>query len=123
MLVLGARIQEVKWQAADITLQLIPLASDVDQRFVEQTTHEVRDEEGKLVALKRDPAAYAKLVGRHCIKGWTGKVVDPEGHPVEFSAEAIDEFMMIEPAQEFVFSRVKSLAMHLHEERAAAKKD
>lgn len=122
MLVVGAHIQKVKWPEANIVLDLLPLTEDVDQGFVEQTISEVRDDDGKLISVKRDSAEYARLVGRHCIKGWSG-VVDAEKKPLKCTPEAIGEFMMIEPAQVFVFGKVKSLSMHLHEEKNAAKKD
>ncbi len=50
-------------------------------------------------------------------------MADADGNPVPCSPENIDQFMLIEKAQEFVFARVKSLRMHFSEEKAEAKKD
>ena len=103
----------VIWAAAGITLELLPLTEDVDAELVAETTV-YSTEEGQ-PRVKRDTAAYAQGIGRHCIKGWTG-VVDEKGKPVLCIPAAIDEFMLIEPAQDFVISKVKGLELHLAEQ-------
>ncbi len=122
MLILGAPKQEVKWVEAGVTLELIPMTEDIDQRFIRETLSEVRDDNGKLVDIKRDVVKYAQLVGRHCIKGWSG-VVNAEGGPIPCRPEAIDQFMVIDPAQAFVFSKVNGLALHIAKEVDEGKPD
>ncbi|MBI3771469.1 MAG: hypothetical protein HY272_02000 [Gammaproteobacteria bacterium] len=120
MLMLGAPKQEVKWPEAGITLELIPLPEDVDQKLVRETVIEVRDDKGKLTDVKRDVTRYAQLVGKHCIKGWSG-VVNAEREPAACTPDAIDQFMLIDVAQTFVFGKVKGLALHLANEVDDAK--
>ncbi len=115
MLVLGGVKQRVEWSDAGVWLDLVPLPEDADQRYIEQTMTEVRDDDGKLTNIHRDTARYAQLVGRHCIKDWGG-VVDADGQPVACTPEAIDDLMRISQAQEFVFSRVKGLALYRRQE-------
>ena len=122
MLVLGGVKQRVHWQEAGIWLDLVPLPDDVDQRLAQETMTEHRDDEGRLVRIERDATRYAQLVGRHCIKAWGG-VVDANGNEVPCSPEAIDEFMRIAPAQDFVFQRIKGLALYRAQELDKAGKD
>ncbi len=132
MLYLNAGQQTVKWKEAGIELDLVPLPRDVDQALIEATTERVLDDNGRLVDIKRDVRTYAQKVGRHCIKGWRGLpdkegergpgVIDPDGNAVECTPEAVEQFMLIEPAEEFVFRKVKSLDIHLAAEVSAAKK-
>lgn len=120
MLMLGAPKQQIAWNAAGITLELVPLTEDKDQEFIRATLTEIRDKDGKLINVQRDVPRYAQLVGCYCIKGWSG-VVNAAREPVPCMPEAIDQFMLIDVAQEFVFSRVKGLALHLAQEVADAK--
>lgn len=120
MLMVGAPKQRVHWDQAGIWLDLVPLTEDRDQAFIRDTLIEVRDDKGALTNVKRDTVRYAQLVGRHCIKDWGG-VLNADKQPLECTPEAIDQFMLIDPAQTFVFSRVKGLALHLADEVTAAK--
>ena len=119
MLVLDAIVRECEWKAAGITLGISPLPENVDQRFIQETTKQFTDAAGRVIRAERDTATYAQKVGNHCIKSWTG-VVNNQGDPVTLTPEAVDQFMLIEPAQQFVFARVKSLKMYLYEETQAA---
>lgn len=112
--------RELHWKAAGVYLTLIPLSQDVDQKFIEETTTQLLDEKGRLTGYKRDTAKYAQLVGRECIKGWRGPK-DNNKKPVECTPEAIDAFMLIEPAQDFVIEKVKGLELYLAEELDEAK--
>lgn len=120
MLMLGVPQQQKHWPEAGITLNLIPLPSDVDQQFVRETLTEVRDDKGNLIDIKRDIPGYAQRVGRYCIKGWAG-VVNAEREPLPCTPEAIDQFMLIEPAQNYVFAQVKGLSLYVVHEVDAAK--
>lgn len=122
MLMLGAVKQQVKWEEAGISLDLVPLEQDMDARLIEETITEVRDDAGKLMRIKRDSVAYAEGVGIACIKSWSG-VVDDSGNPVPCTVENVRRFMRIEVAQNFVFKKVKSLEMYRRDEVDAAKKD
>lgn len=122
MLILGAAKRTVAWKEAGITLDLVPLDEDVNNRLFEQTTQRVTNDAGQVVDVKRDTERYAQRVGQHCIQGWTG-VGARDGSPVECTPEHIAQFMLIEPAQAFVFARVRGLELHLHQEVDAAKKD
>lgn len=129
MFMLGPPIQTIQWTAAKIALDLIPLPEDVDRQYIKDTIKEIRDENGKVIDVERDVNRYAQLVGRHCIKGWSGLgeddpgVVDANKKPIACTPDAIDQFMLIGPAQNFVFEQVKSLALYLIEEKENAKKD
>lgn len=118
-LLLGPCVQSVVWKEANVTLDMVPLAEDVNERFVKETTKARRDEQDKIVGLDRDSARYAELVGQHCIKGWHG-VVDEKGKPVPFSEEAVARAMRIGPFQAFVFARVRGLELWLNKETEAA---
>ncbi len=115
MLVLGGIKQRVKWPAAGIWLDLVPLPEDKDQAFVQETMTEVRDDDGKLINIQRDATKYAQLVGRYCIKDW-GNVVGDGGVEAHCTPENIDDFMLIGEAQEFVFGKVKGLALYRQQE-------
>ncbi|MDH4274620.1 MAG: hypothetical protein OEW08_06250 [Gammaproteobacteria bacterium] len=119
MLVLGAIKRTVKWLQAGMELDLSPLPEDVNERLLRETTFHEIDTDGK-PKVRRDVARYAQLVGRACIKGWQG-AVDPQGALVACTPEAIDQFMLIGPAQDFVFSQVRSLALYVDAEIADAK--
>ena len=129
MFMLGPPVQAIEWTAAKIVLDLIPLPENVDRQFIKETLKEIRDEKGKVIDVERDINRYAQLVGRYCIKGWRGLdkegpgVVDANKQPIECISDAIDEFMLIGPAQNFVFEKVKGLALHVIEEKEKAKKD
>jgi len=122
MLMLGAPSQVAKWPQAGIELDLISLPEDKDQEFIAETTTEVRDEEGKLINIKRDIAKYGQLVGNYCIKGWRG-VVDRKKKPLRCTEKNINEFMLIGVAQDFVFGKIKGLSLIVIKESQAAKKD
>jgi hypothetical protein len=122
MLMLGAPPQEAKWPEAGIALDLIPLPEDKDQEFVAATITEVRDDNDKLINIKRDTPRYAQLVGNYCIKGWRG-VVDAKKKPLKCTEKNINDFMLIDVAQAFVFSKVKGLALRVIKETEEAKND
>ena len=122
MLVLGYVQTTDVWREAGIEVDLIPLDDDVDRRLLEETTREVRDENGRLIDVRRDVVRYNQLVGRHCIKGWR-RVVDAAGKPVECTPKAIDEFMTIEPAARRYVAMVKDLRLRVRDEVEQAKKD
>lgn len=119
MLYLNVGVKTVAWPQAGITLQLAPLYRGDKQRFDAMTSTIDKDEQGRALRVVHDTLRYGQLVGRQCIKGWSG-VVDPAGVPVPCTPEAIDHFMSIDPAADFVILQVESLAIHLAEERAAA---
>lgn len=119
MLYLHRPVQRVKWDAAGVTFDLIPLRTGDRQRFSTETTTLERDEAGKPARAIHDELGYAQRVGRACIKGWSG-VIGADGQPAECTPEAIDNLMAIGPAADFVVLKVEGLAIHLGEERAAA---
>lgn len=119
MLVLSDRVHTVPWPEAGVELQLVPLLEDVDQQLAEATT-ERRFEGGRLVDVRRDVSRYAQGVGRHCVKGWSG-VLDEAGEEVPCTPENVARAMLIRAFQDFVMLQVKSLSLHLAEEKAAAK--
>ena len=92
-----------------------------DQALVDETTERVIDDNGRVTDVKRDVPRYVQLVGRECIRGWEG-VTDEAGNVVDCTPEAIDEFMQIQPAREFVLGKVRGLDLWLRGETDAAKK-
>lgn len=121
MLYLHRAAQRVEWAAAGITLDLLPLRTGDRQRFDAETTSWERDAAGKPLHAVHDQLGYAQRVGRACIKGWSG-VLAADGTPATCTPEAIDDFMAIGPAADFVLLRVESLGIHLAEQTAAAGK-
>lgn len=124
MLVLIPTVQRIDWPEAGMTLDLVPLPESKDQEFVKQTMIEVRGHQGELKRMERDSVKYAELVGNHCIKGWTGVVVDPDSdEEAPCTPENINRLMAIDVAQLFVFNQIKGLSLHIKSEDEEAKKD
>lgn len=126
MLALNPPPQRCFWKGSGIYLDLIPLPEDVDQEFIANTTTHVM-KKGRIVRIERDSTKYAQLVGCYCIKRWGGVVgYDSNGdvpHEVECIDKNINEFMRIDVAQAFVFSKIKGLVLHMVKEIKKAKKD
>lgn len=122
MLILGNIRREVEWPEAGVKVVLSPLTEDVDQRLISETTREVRDNAGDLLRINRDVTSYARRVGLHCIKEWSG-ITNEAGDPTTCTPEAIEQAMLIEPFQEFIFKHVKGIAIYTVKEIEKAKKD
>lgn len=120
MLRLAITEHEVEWPEAGVTLRMVPLTSSVRTRLLDETTVRKADNKGGYADVRRDADAFARAVGLHCIKGWSG-VVDEQGNEVAFSREACERFMDIELARDFVLEQARSIDRFLYEERDAAK--
>ncbi len=124
-MLLTRQVKKVHWDAAGVTLWLAPLTADFDQRFVDECLFYQSRPDGTQVQMQ-DAYKYACLVGQHCINRWVGvQAEDDDGqlNDVECTPGNIDQFMQIEPAQNFVFSQAKGLGVWLQSEIDAAKKD
>lgn len=111
------------WKEAGVSLLMSPLTPEKDREFVDATTTYVRDDDGRVTDVKRDVREYNRLVGRECVHDWKGvvhEVAENTCEPLDFSPEALDAFMTLEPASNYVFNEAKGLGMHLVREIKAA---
>ena len=109
-----------EWKAAGIAITLVPLSTSKKEEFVKQTISQ-KEEDGKIIS-ERNNREFARLVGQHCIKDWSG-MCDDKGNEVACNPESIEIAMQIEPFEEFVFQKIHSLEMFVKKEVAEAKKD
>ncbi len=126
MIFLDSSTRDVPWEEAGIILTMVPVYSDQDQQFAQQSTAwEDYDEKGKPLDAPRrkfDSTLYAQLLGKAAIKDWTD-VVDDKGEPVPCTEKNIEQFMRIEPAQNFVIQQIKSVNLHIANGMKIAKND
>lgn len=115
------RPRTVIWEQADVTMDIIPLTTDVDMRFVRDSTKEVFDGE-QFKKLDRDVVAYNRMIGQHCIKAWSGVYLDNDTQ-AECTAENIAKVMRIQSVENFVLGKVFGLEVVLRKEVDKAKKE
>lgn len=115
MLIVGGGKRWRPWKEAGARLLLSPLSPGRHAELSAMTTTIVRDDDNKVIDVKRDVAEFARLVGRECVHGWEG-IADANKHPLTFSQAAADALMSIGPAEAFVMSEVTGLGMHIEKE-------
>jgi hypothetical protein len=111
----------IEWKEAGITVDIKPLTTDFNDKFIRETTKQ-EFKEGEVKDFKRDMIKYAELVGVHCVKGWSG-VMLKDGSEAEFNAENVKLAMKNTDFENFVFKQALALTNVIKQEVDNAKKD
>lgn len=131
---LGEIRRWVPWAAGGMELLLSPLDAADDQAILSECRITEREQlptdapgvpTGKVLRTEIDYARRQQLIGRKCIHGWKGKT-PPRNfstkEPLICTPEAIDAFMLAQPAAEFVILQVQGLSLYVEQEIAEAGK-